>query len=324
MPVICGFDQSEHESVTALHTYLRRFRIKQEVYYHQYNPRRDKLTAELIPYKDYDQYHAAEFSNKNTLRKWLKTYKAEGLEWSINWLRKRKEEKGLVYAPSQAELRTLTCPSMPYYDTVAAAQGGYYGIAAMLGFQTRYAREPLDFAPLQHDAVVIQDTREQNPLILQIPTREEVLDVGDYALSIPHDRGIRIERKSLSDFCGTLSKRKVTYERKTKTTVDSSWERFSRELARAKDANLYVVMMVESDINDAQRFDYLPHTQNIKASPAYIMHNLREILYQYPLNLQVVFVNGRTEMATKMIRVLEMGDQVRRIDLQAAYERGEL
>ena len=319
-PVICEFDQTSHISKEDLHLYLRRFRIKQEVYYHQYNPRHDLLTGELIPYKDYDQYHTQSFINKINLKKWLKTNPEKGLQWAIDWLREYKMKKCLEYAPSQVELRTMVCPSMPYYDKVGHNLGGYYGITKSLGYTARYQYHSLKFTDFASDAIILQDTREQLPLKLSIATKRETVNVGDYALAPPYDEGVRIERKSLSDMCGTLSGRQMA----RKDGADSAFNRFDRELARAKEANLYVVMIVESDINEAQSFNYLPHMKHIKASPSYLMHNLRELLSKYPLSFQTLFVSGRVEAAKKLIRILQLGAQVETIDLQMAYEKGEL
>lgn len=321
MPVTCAFDNSVHEDTAALHAHLRRFRIKQEVYYHEYHPRRDRLTGELLPYQDYDQYHSAEFANKVSLRKWLAKEPEEGMKWATQWLATRKYVKCLTYAPSQAELRTLLCPSMPYYDKLWSQLGGYYGVTRGIGFTDRYCSLPLVFTPLPANASVIQDTREQTPLKLSLPCTARTLGVGDYALAEPYDRGVRIERKSLSDFCGTLSGRKV----KTKgRAVDSPLDRFKREMDRAVEGNIYVVMMVESTIADAQRFNYLPHTRHIKASPQYIMHNMRNLLVSYPLHLQVLFTDGRVAMAEKLVKVFELGDQVKTTDLQYQLELGNL
>lgn len=312
----CLIDGSAHESVKDLHKYLRFLHVTQEAYYHEYVPRRDRLTNEMIPFKDVEQYVTAEFISKPNLKKWLKDNPDEGWKWSREWLKRRKDEKGLVYAPCQAELRTLMCPSMPYYEV--HAEGEYYRLTDELGFKPRFITAQPVFTPL--DSAIIQDTREQMPLKIDHPTQIETLNVGDYALSGARDVGIRIERKSLSDFCGTMSGRVV--ERKAGS--DSAYQRFQRELDRATKAGYYVVMMVEANINDAQRFNYLPQTKRVKASPSYVFHQLRDILVQYPLSLQVLFVDGRVEMAKKMVRVLEMGAQVRSVDLQYAYERGIL
>lgn len=326
-PVVCAFDKTLHASVQALHDYLKEWRLKQETYYHEYCPRRDRLTGELIPYRDYAQYHSAEFASKVNLKRWIKDNREAGLAWSIEWLRHRRAAKALVYAPSQVEMRTVMCPSIPYYDSVAAGQGGYQGVTEALGYLTRYPTpRALTFSPLPEGAAVLVDTREQAPLRFAagVVTRSETIRVGDYALAQPHDAGLRIERKSLSDFCGTMSGRKVKHERKTKVTVDSAFARFDRELARAVEANLYVVMIVESDINEAQSFNYLPQFRHLKVSPHYVMHQLRDLLTRYPLHFQALFVDGRAAMATTVVRLFELGPQVRTTDLQLALEEKRL
>lgn len=334
-PFVTPFDGVTHESLDTLHAHLKRFRLSRERYYHQYYPRKDPITGALIPFRDLDQYLSQDFADKNTLRRWLKDNPEKGLQWAKDWLARRKEEKALVYAPSQVELRTLCCPSMPYYQKTAAREGGYYGITTALGYSPRYTNETPSFTVLPQDAVIVQDTREQSPISLPRPTLKATVNVGDYALAAPYDQGVRIERKSLNDWCGTLSGRKV--ERKTKgrakgkrpapeagTVEDSALERFDRELARAQEQGLYVVMMVEDSLAHAQAFDRLPHMRHVKASPQYLLRNLRDLLVKYPLTFQCVFVEGRIEMARAMMRVFELGAQVKRIDLQHAYEEGRL
>ncbi len=327
MSFVCAIDQTPHASLDDLHAYVRAgWKMSAKAYWTLYAPRKDLCTGEPIQFKDAEQYISADFVNKLTLKRWLKEQPTEiGLAWAKKWLTKRKESKGLIYAPSQAELRMLCTPSMPYFDKIAATEGGYYGVTAALGFKTRYRQTTLSFTDLPPNAVIIRDSREQLPITLPRSTQIGALDVGDYAVAqVNYDRGIRIERKSLSDLCGTLSGRKQTRKNKTSTTEWSNLERFDRELARAAESGLYVVMMVESSITDAQRFNYLPQTKWVKASPEYIFHNLRDLLVKYSLSFQVLFVDGRKEMADKMIRVFQLGAQVRETDLQNALETGAL
>lgn len=330
MTFTCAIDNTPHESIDALHAYIKTaYRVSQKTYWTTYAPRRDLLTGEPIPFTDAERYLSTDFINRITLKKWLKEQPREvGLKWAKGWLAQRRESKGLVYAPSQAELRTLCAPTMPYYESVAADEGGYYGVTSALGFKSRYTRAPLVFKPLPRDVVMVQDTREQCPITLPCTTQMGKLDVGDYAIAQRcYDTGTRIERKSLGDFCGTLSGKKVARKggRDGEGIVaDSAFARFDRELARAAEANLYVVMMVEATIADAQRFDYLPQTKWVKATPAYVMHNMRELLVKYPLSFQALFVDGRKAMAQTVMRVFELGVRVRETDCQWAYEEGLL
>ena len=64
-----------------------------EEYFHQYVPRHDKLTKELIPFKNIEQYLSADFSEIRHLTKWLKQApKEESQQYIVDWLKKRKEK----------------------------------------------------------------------------------------------------------------------------------------------------------------------------------------------------------------------------------------
>lgn len=308
--ITCLADGSVHESAAAMHKHLQhKLKLKQETYYTQYHPRVDMHSGAPIPFKNTDQYLAQDFVDKNSMNRFLKARPVEGLEWSKAWLARRKEEKALVFAPSEVELRTLFCPAMAFYKD-------YYATTAALGFQSRYTNEALSFAPIQS---VIQDTREQSPIKLPYPTEVTTLNVGDYAAQ--PETTVRIERKSLQDMVGSLSDRTVS---RVKTDTDTSFARFGRELERARDGGLYVVMVVEADINTAQSFNRLPHMKHSRIQPAHVFKNLRDLLVRYPLTFQAVFCKGRVEMARVMDKVFQMGEQARRVDLQWHYEQGTL
>ncbi len=189
MPLICQFDQSEHPTLKALHAHLRVFKWKQADYYTQFYPRICLGTGKPIPFKDREQYLSQDFVDKNAIKAFLRKEPVKGREWAIEWLRRRKEEKGLVYAPSQVELRSLQCPSMPYYDFV----GGYYSITRELGFKDRYVSytgQNTALAVDMADVTVIVDNREQKPLTLPVKTVKGTINAGDYALAAPHDKGL--------------------------------------------------------------------------------------------------------------------------------------
>lgn len=304
MEIQCKFDNTTHPSLEALHKHIRKFHIKQSDYYLEYYPRKDLLTKELIEFKDYNQYFNQDFKNKNNLKKWLKTNPEEGKKWAIDWLLKRKNEKGLIYAPSHVELKSLTAPSMDYFESI----GGYYKITKELGFLDRYNNDKLVLKNFG-DKKILVDSREQNAIKLNCKTSIAALNIGDYSLDEKNDLGIYIERKSLNDFCGTLSK---------------GLERFEKELGRAKETNSYVVMIVESNLNDSLSFNYLPQTKWVKAQPAFIFKNLRDLLVKYPLNFQVLFAEGRKDFALKIIKIFELGNQVKKIDLQFRMENGDI
>ena len=80
------------------------------------------------------------------------------------------------------------------------------------------------------------DTREQTPFHFGegiARTRIGTLRTGDYACT--GDRGFAVERKSLDDFLGTIS---------------SGWDRFQREIFRAKTAGFALPIVVEGNLDD--------------------------------------------------------------------------
>jgi hypothetical protein len=305
MALVCKLDGSVHETVESLHAVLKRFRIKQADYWHDAAPRYNPYTKQLIVYKTYDQYMTQDFDDIDQIKAWIKTDPQSAREWALGWLKRRKEDKMLTYAPSQVELRTLLSPTMAYYDSI----GGYYNLTKAMGYQERYDMQQLQFKSFPQDMQIIQDTREQNPLKLAAKTVVSKVDCGDYALAAPYDEGIYVERKSLADFCGTMSKGNA---------------RFRRELERATKRGHYIVMLVEASIQTVQGFPCLSDTRHIRAQPAFIFKQMRDLLTDFPFSFQVVFVDGRLEAARQIIRIFQLGNQVKTTDLQYAVEQGRL
>ena len=323
MSVICLIDNTEHESIEALHKYIRPL-MKQETYYLSYYKKICLGSGKPILFKNAEQYLSQDFIDKNQIKAFLKKEPVRGREWAVNWLKKRKEEKGLIYAPSQVELRSLSCPTMAYFDSV----GGYYNICRELGFKDRYVQyTEQNTAEMvkQDDICIICDTREQKPLELTCKTIKGTINVGDYALAEPHDKGIRIERKSISDFASSLNCRENIRENKKKDdTVFSNLERIDRELARAKEDGLYVVMLVENSLVDSLSFDYLPQMRWSRVKPQHVFKNLRDLLVKYPHTFQAVFADGRKEAARIALKILSMGEDVKKYDVQYMLEKGVL
>jgi hypothetical protein len=333
--MICFVDHSEHPDQAALHRHLRRLKLTQEQYYTTYFPRYDLATGEPIPFKTLGQYLTTEFLTRDNLRRWIQANPEKGREWAIEFLRNRKIEKTLVHPPTQVELESLLCPSIHYYETI----GGYHAICCELGYQVRFdgdlARlsEPVG---LPAEAVIIRDTREQTPLDLSHRTISRKLSAGDYALEGRHDLGVYIERKTVSDWAGTLSDRKI--ERQLGN--DSNLDRFTRELERAGEVGSYVIMLVEAPLRDALDFRRLPpfarnwtQRQNLKtgkwegryvgATPEHIWHNFRDLLVRFP-HFQALFVRNRDEAARAVVKLLALGETVKNVDLQYAYETRKL
>jgi hypothetical protein len=311
--VICGETLSEEEFKG--HPY-KTHKIKLENYYEKYFPKNDLYSGEKIPFKSISQYLSSDFLNKNNFKMWIKANSRDTVrDYCIDWLKHRKDLKGLRFAPSQTELKTLTFPSIAFLEELFSGDGGYYGLCQSLGYSVRHnkisknTKLPISFS-FSEQAYIIKDTREGRPLIFAEPSIEGTLNWGDYGLSDESlSDKVRIERKSLTDLIGTLS---------------SGYERFTREIDRAGKDGGYIVVLVEERFQNLLSFNFLPHiSKRVRAKPDFICHRIRE-LCQYFDNFQLLCVDGRKEAAKATARILQLGKVARTTDLQLCYDLGIL
>ena len=116
---------------------------------------------------------------------------------------------------------------------------------------------------------IIIDTREQTPWNFDGSLAEVAigtLRVGDYALD--GDTGFAIERKSLNDFLGTVSK---------------GWARFQREIYRAKERGFTLPVIVEGRLEQVMfHLDELgsvqpPDHNHPRLTPAFVLKRIGEL-----------------------------------------------
>jgi hypothetical protein len=300
-PIFCLIDNTEHDCREYLHNHLKKLGVSQEKYYLEYVKKYDLLTGEPIKFKSVDQYLNSDFNDKRNMKKWLLSQGKTAENWSIEWLKKRKESKSLVYSPTQVELLSLMAPSMHFYQRF----GDYYKICREIGLVDKFSFIKLDAKKYRPITKIIQDTREKRPLNFKNVSIEVAkLDVGDYGLPDSDLYKVYVERKSISDFAQT-----VTRDR----------GRFEREIERAKQSNKHLVVLVESPLSTALSFDYLPQMKFSQVKPAHAFKNVRDILQKYS-NVQFLFVNGRVEAANYLVKILSLGATAGQIDLQWYYE----
>jgi hypothetical protein len=307
MSVICKVDGKEFKDEKSLHLALRGYGLNKEKYYHTYYPRRDLLTGDIINFKSKDQYLNSDFNDKNNLKKWLKQQTIEkAQEYCRGLLVKRRNDKNLIYSPSQIELRTIMSPSIVFYNKIF---DDYYELCSDIGLENKFIHPKIitnQFKnKLNSKNTIYVDTREQNWLKFDIPFEIKTLPFGDYTAN-NDNCNCYIERKSLSDFISTLSVK--------------NFDRFKNEIEKAHVNNSYLIVIVEEKLSNALSFQYLPHiSKKIKATPEYIFHNVRQLIQEYS-NLQFLFVDGRTEMKKSIEAILSSNCFYKKVDLQLAYD----
>jgi hypothetical protein len=301
--VKCKLCQQDFNDDKSFHSHLKSHKLRMLEYYQVHEPRYDLRTGERINFKSKDYYFSNDFNNKINLKKWLKSQPLEKRkEYLSNFLKKRKEKHSLEFAPSEVELRSITSPAIPFYQEVF---GGYYSYCSSIGLKQKYQYPSslLKYKEKQGFKIFI-DTREQKPLVIDYPTESKGLKFGDYALSDP-DCKCYIERKSITDFIGTLS---------------GGFGRFCREIERALAADASLVVLVERPLQECLSFQHLNYvSKKIKVTPEFVFHNVREIIQKYP-SVQFLFVDGREECVRVMKRIFFSDGEFKNYDLQLMYD----
>ena len=307
----CKICNKEFDSSRSLHSHFRAHDTTIEAYYHNYYPKVDLLTNEPLIFKDIDSYFNFDFNSRHNLVSWItKVDKREAQDYFIKLLKWRKDKKGIVYSPCQVELRSCNQTlSILAYTTVFEDRDYYEFCEKQLGFVSRFKdhyRIPY-YKELPNPFIQI-DTREQQPIDFGQRASEIVykkLDFGDYKLFNENGYEVYFERKSLSDFIGTLS---------------SGFTRFENEIIRAQSEGKYLIIIVENLLSSCLNFN----TENLvfnkfKVTPEYVFHNVRELIQHYS-NIQFLFVKNREEMATLMNRIYLSAAKYKEVDLQLLYD----
>lgn len=304
--IVCKICNTEFDNDTRLHRHLKSHKISMVEYYQTHFPRRDKFDGNIIKFKSKEYYFSTDFNSRVNYVAWLKKVSVqESKDYFILKLKKRKEDKHLKYSPTQVELRSLNLCGITY---VNEHYGDYYQICEVLGFHNRFVkysftRPLLDISKNK----IIVDTREQAPLDLNAKVKNTSLKFGDYKLedSRKIKSDLYIERKSVSDLYGTMT---------------GGYERFNREILRAKEAGAYFVILVEGNFKEVNAFsDKLKWIGKGRISPEFVWHNVREILQNNNF-VQFLFVENRDESSRIVKKLMSSDGQYSEVDLQHYYD----
>ncbi len=214
---------------------------------------------------------------------------AELLSWRI-------KDKELKFAPPEIELLTSGLPSIDEYKK---AFGSYSQAAKEAGVAPMFAgKPPEDWLTKDFSAKkILIDSREQKPLSF-LNSVIHKLDTGDYGVAGEDFDYTFVDRKSFGDFCGTL--------------VLDNYERFRREVARCKEQNCYLWVVVEAKLSELETINnYAPHKANLR----FIFHQMNLLQKDFAGNLQFVFSGGREKSKDLIPRLLCFGKKLWNVDL---------
>jgi len=304
--MICELCSKPFETDALFHKHLKTHKMAQTVYYQKYNPRFDRYDGTIIKYKNKEYYFTTEFNSKDNLKQWLIMATPQARkQYVVDFLAARKIKKGLVFAPSQVELRTLMVPGIKYINENL---GGYDKLCKELGLKIRFTQDSLDESKFKDVSkkVIFIDSREQTPLEFDNITRTSGMNFGDYRIA---HSNIYIERKSLGDAWGTLT---------------GGFERFEREIIRAKEAGAYLVIVVESPFNSIEKYPLQKKVfGKIKMPVEFVYYSIRELMQKYE-HIQFLFTKDRNEASRIIQKIFSADEQVRNVDLQYLLDVNKL
>jgi len=295
---ICG---QNFGNIQLFHSHLKSHKILQSDYYIKYYARKSKLTNELLPFTSYEDYFVKDFRDKREFNLWCKKVSSDELKSYLpKLIKQRIEKKKYEFAPPTTEIIT-SVDFMPRIDTVKRVYASYMELCVINGIKIML--DDSEVVLKSKSLKIAIDTREQKPLSFE-NSIEMKLDIGDYTAIGENFSNTYIDRKAVSDFVGT---------------VTNGFNRFCKELERAKELNSYLFIMVESTIPKIYAYNQVsPHKANLD----YVFSQMNKIQHLFPRNCQFIFCDGRENCKKTIINILSSGKECWNKDIQNLVEKG--
>lgn len=301
--MVCG---KTFKNDRALHCHIKEHNLYLAEYYTKYHSRFSKLNKTPIPFKkgmSKAQYFNQDFIDKKEMDAWLKSADDEEVKnYIYKLIKNRVKEKDLNYTPSHLELVVNKLPGIDFY---IKHFGSYSEVANLLGIKPMFSKKiPAGFFNQTPDMKIFIDTREQLPLSFK-KSEFMKLDFGDYTAAGENYSYTYVDRKSANDFIGTLSLKNI--------------DRFKRELERARMANSYIFVVIDSSLDGVE--SYIRSAKRNKFGPSkismsFIYHNMREVAHEFKGVCQFIFSGSRESSESIIPKILFFGERIWDVDLQ--------
>lgn len=299
MKHVCQECGQSFETERSLHAHFKKHGLTLAEYYTKHFPRYNLLTKDPLPFKNKADYFSKDFSTYNQMVKWCGQAPADEVKaFILKELKHRVSTKDLSYGPSHLETVLNQLPPLSLYRR---HYGSYTAACEELGIEPLYNKGVIErfYEPpseFEHIGIFV-DTREQQPLKFK-KSEEMKLDFGDYTSMGEHYTNTYVDRKSETDF---------------KSTLSTGFDRFTREIQRAKDFDSYLYIVVESSIAKIKKNNvFCPHRSNLR----YIWHNMRVLSHMFPRVCQFVFSGNRKNSEKVIPRLLSIGKPLWNVDIQ--------
>lgn len=270
-------------------------------YYVRNYRRKNKLTGELLPFKNYKDYFRKDFSQPHQLLEWCEKADGEEVkEYILKLLKSRIDYMGLTHGPTNLE---LISSGLPPVDTYKKYFGNYTEACAKCGVEPLLNKNlPNGFFDDYSNTKILVDTREQQPLRFKNSEKYKS-DVGDYSVEASDYDYTHVDRKSYGDFC---------------STVTVGYSRFCKELDRCKSMGSYLFIVVEANFDDMEAINKKSYK---KFKLEYVYHNMRDLQEKYKDCCQFVF-SGSRDLSVELIpKILVLGKQLWKTDVDYFWSK---
>lgn len=306
MEIICKICSNKFKDDVSFHHHLKAHKMRQSEYYQTHYPRNDRYDGSIIKYKNKEQYFNTEFNSRTSLKNWLFSVSPKAAAAYIQDVFIKRINRGkLKIAPTQVELKTMMVPGIKFINEKIE---DYNTFCKNLGLELKFNKNNLDENAFKDitKKYIFTDSREQKALEFDNRTRIKGMSFGDYRMK---DSSVYIERKSINDAWGTLT---------------GGYERFEKEIIRAKEAEAYLIVLVEGSFSELEKFPYQRQVYGkIKIPVEFVYHNIRELCQKYN-HIQFLFVKDREEASRIIQKIFAADEQVKDVDLQYLYDLEKL
>ena len=297
----CKECNASFDVLKSLHAHIKKHDMLLGDYYVKHFQRKNKLTGELLPFKNYEEYFEKDFSQSHQLKQWCDTAPFGAVKsYIIDLLKKRIKSKNLKSALSSVELLTIGLPDIDVYKKYF---GSYTDACKECLVEPMFnSKLPKEFWNDYSNINVLIDTREQQPLKFKKSSILK-LDIGDYAVGGDNYNYTHVDRKSFADFCAT---------------VTNSYNRFAKELERCRSLGCYLFIVIEAPLHSMDDYNKQSYKKfNLK----YVFHNMRELQREYGDCCQFVF-SGSRDLSVELIpKLLVLGKSLWKTDIQYFWSK---
>ena len=86
----CKECEQKFDTIRSLHAHIKKHKMFLGDYYVKHFSRRNKLTGDLLPFKNYDDYFSKDFSQPHQMMEWCNTADSKEVKQYIGELLKRR------------------------------------------------------------------------------------------------------------------------------------------------------------------------------------------------------------------------------------------